>query len=243
MSHQYVWLLWSSAFLIPWTALFLCAGPLRRHMLNVSLATSLLGVTEPIFVPSYWNPPSLFDLAQRTGFDIESFVFCFATGGIAVVLYNATARRTLSPFDHTERHSRRHRFHAIALTAPYLLFPFLYMLPWNPIHAGISALAIGSVATVLCRPDLLRNTVRGGLLFLALYGAFMLGLVVFTPGYIENVWNLPVLTGVVIGGIPLEELLYGFAFGAYWAGLYEHFAWLRGGAAVRAWTGAGARAS
>jgi len=28
---------------------------------------------------------SLFDLAQRTGFDIESFIFCFAIGGITQV--------------------------------------------------------------------------------------------------------------------------------------------------------------
>lgn len=36
------------------------------------------GLTEPLFVPKYWNPPSLFDLAQRTGFGIKSLIFCFA---------------------------------------------------------------------------------------------------------------------------------------------------------------------
>lgn len=40
----------------------------------------LLGFTEPLFVPAYWNPPTLFDLAQRTGFDIESLIFTFAIG-------------------------------------------------------------------------------------------------------------------------------------------------------------------
>lgn len=56
-------------------------------MMVVSLWTSLLGLTEPLFVPEYWAPPSLFDLASRTGFDIESFIFSFAIGGIAVVIY------------------------------------------------------------------------------------------------------------------------------------------------------------
>jgi hypothetical protein len=32
-------------------------------------------LTEPLFVPDYWNPPSLFDLARRSGFDIESVIF------------------------------------------------------------------------------------------------------------------------------------------------------------------------
>ena len=44
-----------------------------------------------------------------------------------------------------------------------------------------------------------------------------------TPGYIAQVWNLPALSGVLIGGIPLEELLFGFSFGWYWTGVYEHF--------------------
>jgi len=29
----------------------------------------------------------------------------------------------------------------------------------------------------------------------------------------------------VIAGIPLEEILFGLAFGMYWTGVYEHLAW------------------
>ena len=227
MKYHYVWLLWSSAFLIPWIALYAAARSRRREMLNVSLATSLLGLSEPIFVPEYWNPPSLFELAQRTGFDIESFIFCFAIGGIGVVFYNAVTRLDVRPVAQGERHSTRHRLHRIALLAPYLVFPPLYLLPWNPIYAGIAALAAGGAANVVCRPDLLRNTLAGGTLFLGLYAAFMLLLVVFAPGYVELVWNLPALSGVLIAGVPPEELAFGFAFGLYWAGLYEHFGWRR----------------
>ena len=223
--YQYVWLIWSSAFLVPWLLLYWAWPELRAHMVKVSAATSLLGLTEPIFVPQYWNPPSLFDLAQRTGFDIESFIFCFAIGGIGAVLYNALAHRELRPVPAVERLSTRHRLHALALMTPYLAFPLLFALPWNPIYAGISALAIGAAATVSCRRELARKTLFGGLLFLGLYAAFMASLVLFVPGYIEQVWNLPDLSGVVIAGIPLEELAFGAAFGMYWTGLYEHFTW------------------
>ena len=223
--YQHVWLLWSTAFLCPWLVLYLCWPELRRPMLRVSALTSLLGLSEPIFVPEYWDPPSLFDLARRTGFDIESFVFCFAIGGIGAVLYRALVQRGPRAVTHAERHSPRHRFHLLALGAPYLVFPPLYFLPWNPIYPGIAALAVGGAANVLCRPDLARNTLLGGALFAMLYGAFMLMLTVWSPGYIEHVWNLPALSGVLIAGIPVEELLFGFAFGLYWAGVYEHFAW------------------
>jgi hypothetical protein len=228
MKYHYVWLLWSSAFLVPWFALYIAARAFRREMLAVSLGTSLLGLTEPIFVPEYWNPPSLFELAQRTGFDIESLIFCFAIGGIGATAYNALARRELQPILPGERHAARHRFHRLALAAPFLAFPPLYLLPWNPIYAGIVALAIGGAANVLCRPDLARGTLLGGALFAGMYAVFMILLIVSASGYVEQVWNLSALSGIRFGGIPLEELAFGFAFGTYWTGIYEHFTWKRG---------------
>ncbi|PIN93121.1 hypothetical protein COU56_03855, partial [Candidatus Pacearchaeota archaeon CG10_big_fil_rev_8_21_14_0_10_31_9] len=56
-------------------------------MFWVSLLTMPFGLTEPLFVPEYWSPPSLFNLAVKTGFDIESLIFCFAVGGIGTVIY------------------------------------------------------------------------------------------------------------------------------------------------------------
>ena len=83
MSVQYAWLVWSLILLGVWLVIYatLDSREKRRKMLVVSLWTSLLGFTEPIFVPAYWSPPSLFDLALTTGFDIESVIFAFAIGG------------------------------------------------------------------------------------------------------------------------------------------------------------------
>jgi hypothetical protein len=223
--YAFTWLFWAGAFLVPWALLYALSPHLRQRMLRVSAATSLLGLTEPIFVPRYWNPPTLFDLAQRTGFDIESLIFCFAIGGIASVFYDAFSRQAIRPVTRAEHAHYRHRLHYAALAAPFIAFPVLYALPWNPIYPGIVALVIGASANVLCREDLTRKTLFGGSLFLALYAAFMAMLVVFTPGYIQQVWNLPELSGILVAGIPLEELAFGFSFGMYWAGIYEHFTW------------------
>ena len=81
MKYHYVWLIWSSAFLVPWILLYLfCNTQLKAQMWWSSVYMSLFALTEPLFVPEYWNPPSLFELAQKTGFDIESFIFSFAIG-------------------------------------------------------------------------------------------------------------------------------------------------------------------
>lgn len=223
MNDHYVWLVWSSAFLVPWLLLFLAFDQHRRQMWWTSLLMAPFGLTEPLFVPEYWNPPSLFELAQRSGFDIESIIFSFAIGGIGSVLYNIITRKRLAPLQLGERHHSRDRRHRWALATPFALFPFLYFLPWNVIYAGIAAMIAGAVAAVLCRPDLKSNTLVGGGLFLAIYTIFLLGLKWSAPGYIEQVWNLKALSGIVIYGLPIEELLFGFAFGLFWSGMYEHF--------------------
>ena len=215
--------------MVPWVILYLlCSHSQRQQMRQGSIFMAPFGLTEPLFVPSYWNPPSLFELAQRTGFDIESIIFSFAIGGLGAVLYNRLTRRRLEAVAPEERRHARHRWHRWALAMPFALFPVLYFLPWNPIHAGIAAMLLGAIAAVVCRPDLKANILLGGVLFLAFYTIFLLGLKWSAPGYIEQVWNLKALSGVLIYGLPLEELLFGFAFGLFWTGIYEHFNWKRG---------------
>ena len=221
----YVWLVWSSAFLIPWVALYAAYPGYRKAMLWSSLFTMPFGLTEPLFVPEYWSPPSLFDLALRTGFDIESLIFCFGIGGVGAVLVKLIGGQRLHSVPGAERRSRRHRFHKLALTSPFLIFPFLYFLPWNPIYPSIVAMVLGSVATILCRPDLKRATAVGGTIFLAYYMLFLVALECTAAGYIERVWNLDALTGWTVAGLPAEELLFAGSFGMYWTGVYEHFTW------------------
>ena len=222
---HYTWLIWASAFMLPWALLFIARRDLRSPMLWASALTAPFGLTEPLFVPAYWNPPSLFDLAQRTGFDIESLIFCYAIGGVGVAAYRALTPAPLKMMAHHERSSPLHRWHRLMLVSPFLVFIALLPLGWNPIYPGILAMFGGAAATVQCRPDLWRNTLFGGAVFLALYTAFLLGLKWIWPGYIQAVWNLDALLAWRPAGLPLEELLFGFAFGMYWSGVYEHLTW------------------
>ncbi len=106
---------------------------------------------------------------------------------------------------------------------PFVAFP----VPWNPIYPAILALFLGAVAAILCRPDLKRKSWIGGVLFLGYYAIFLAGLEWSAPGYIERVWNLDALSGIVISFMPIEELLFAIAFGMCWSGVYEHFTWRR----------------
>src|SRR5713226_2390626 len=172
-SYHYVWLIWASSFLIPWSILFLLFRQYREIMIKASICTVPFGLTEPLFVPKYWSPPSLFDLAQTTGFDIESLIFTFGIGGIGAVLYNVITRSQLAAVQKSEKRLHRHRLHRQALLVPVAVFPLLYFLPWNPIYPAFAALAAGAVAAMLCRPDLMGKTWIGGIVFTGYYGLFV----------------------------------------------------------------------
>ena len=224
-SFRYVWLIWASAFLIPWGALYIVFPAQRKVMRWASIFTAPFGLTEPLFVPAYWNPPSLFNLAQKTGFDIESIIFCFAIGGIGTIFYNLLTGRSLVAAGSHEKTQPLHRLHLMAMLSPFAVFLALVFFPWNLIYPAIVAMAAGGVAIASCRPDLKMKIGVGGFLFLAVYVIFLLGLRWLWPSYIERVWNLKALTGVLISGMPLEEFFFAFGFGMYWSGVYEHVMW------------------
>ncbi len=224
-SDRYVWLIWSSAFIVPWLIIYMAFPAQRRIMLWASLFTTPFGLSEPLFVPEYWLPPSLFNLAENTGFDIESLIFCFGIGGIAAALYNLVTQRIPLPVTDNERSAPLHRHHYKALMSPFIAFLLLYFFPWNPIYPSIIALFVGAIATMMCRPDLINKTWIGGVLFLVYYAIFLAGLEWTAPGYIDRVWNLDALSGLSIAFMPIEELLFAIGFGMYWSGVYEHFTW------------------
>ena len=195
-------------------------------MLVVSFFTSLLGLTEPLFVPEYWSPPSLFDLASRTGFDLESPIFSFGIGGIVVALYSLIFKSGRISVSNHERHNIHHRFHALAiLSAPILFIVLLFSTNFNPIYSAIISMIIGGFATWYCRPDLKAKMLVSAFLFLLLYAIYFYTLISIAPGYVEDVWNLNAITGILLLGIPVEELLFAFSFGFIWSSIYEHLAW------------------
>ena len=223
-----VWLFWSLLLIVVWLAVyFTLKRPESKHeMLVVSLWTSLLGLTEPLFVPAYWSPPALFDLARTTGFDIESIIFSFGIGGLAVVLYERVFPVRHVHLTKEEMTNLRHKFHPLALlSAPIVFVVFLAFTHLNPIYDAIIALVIGGLFTWYCRPDLKRKMVVSALLFLGLYFAYFYTLILFSPGYVGQVWNLPAISGILILGVPVEELLFAFSFGFFWSSIYEHLTW------------------
>ncbi len=229
MDFTYAYLTISTLLLLVWLFLYWKKPNSRKKMLLVSFFTAPLGLTEPLFVPSYWLPFTLFDLARRTRFDLESLLFSFAVGGITTLFYEVIWSKSRKPETPHEMSDGRHRLHRLALLSPIAVFGLLYLFTsLNPIYSASIAMVVGAIATGFCRPDLFKAMLVGSLLFLSLYFVmFLVGIVLPFPGYVQAVWNLNALSGVLIVGVPIEELLWAASLGAMWSSIYEHFTWYK----------------
>ncbi len=219
---MYEWLVFAVIFDIIWLVLYVLKPHLRRQMLWVGALTALTGLLEPIFVPRYWTPPSLFNLAATTHFDIESIIFSFGRGGIGSVLYEAALKMQHRKMMPAELRRERRWFHLLSLSVMPIVFGVLFFFTGlNPIYCVSAALFLGALAAVACRPDLAWNTALGGLLFVGLYFIVFFLVTQVYPDFVSS-WNLAALSGILVLGVPLEELMYASAFGMLWSGVYEH---------------------
>lgn len=222
------WLIFSLMFLAAWLIVWITKKTLRKEMIWASIFTAPFGLTEPLFVPEYWNPPSLFNLAAKTGFDIESIIFCFAIGGIGAVLYETIFKMKHQKISKHEMHSKGHRFHLLALSSPIIVFIILFFLTdLNPIYSASVAMFIGGISALLCRPDLKKKIWASGFIFLMLYSIFFILFNILYPGRILEIWNLSAISGILFLGIPIEEFIFAFTFGMLWSSIYEHINWYK----------------
>lgn len=220
---MHVYLIVSVALLGLWLVFYLARPLHRRDLLRVSLWSMTFGVAEPFFVPRYWSPPTLWDLAGRTGFDVESLIFSFANGGVLFAIYDVIFRRRRTSSRDVREHPEKPLAHRVAVFFPPALFlVFVTLTGLNPIYAACLGLAGGSLVMLGCRPDFWpKMAATSGLVGLAYSASFLLFDAAF-PGYAEAVWNLKALSGWQVWGLPVEELLFALAFGFFGPAIYEY---------------------
>lgn len=224
----YAFLIGSLWLLAIWLFIFARKPTPKKEMFWVSFWTAFLGLTEPLFVPEYWNPPTLFNLAQRTGFDIESIIFAFSVGGIASIIYEAIFKVKHEIIPLKERLKAIHGLHYLFLfLAPVVIVAFERLTEVNPIYSSSIGMFVGALGAIVCRRDLIQKILFGGTVFLFLYLLFFLIFNLIFPGYVDRVWNLEAISGIRIFGLPVEELLFALTFGMLWSSLYEHLTWRR----------------
>lgn len=214
----YQWLFGSLLFLSAWAVLFVINPSLRKEMFFVSALTAPFGLVQALFVPSYWDPPSFFGFGGAIGFDLESIIFSFAIGGIAAVIH-----KSISRVSHRDGDSElRPGLHALAISSPFVSGALLFLFTEaNPIYISSTALLVGGLSISISRPDLIKSILFGAVLFTALYFSLFQIILHLFPDFVD-MWNLPAISGILVAGVPIEELIFAFAYGSMWSGFYDH---------------------
>jgi hypothetical protein len=193
-------------------------------MLIISSGLVLLALFLEYYVwtADWWRPETI----TGTRIGIEDVIISFTNGGLGAVLYEFIFRKR------TRLLKKNSRFMQIFVKNKFLvLIPSLigitYLLSsfWLFGSHSFWSTTIGVLLAVLVmiifRPDLFINSVIGGVaLVLVTIPVYLIEMVIF-PGVIEKFWLLQNISGILVLGIPFEDLIFYLVSGMFLAPSYE----------------------
>ena len=183
----------------------------RRKDLRVEmLVNGILGglvafATAQHFLGKYWSPITLFNLNNS----IEDFIFGFLLCSESAGIYSFILRK---------HYENIHPWNAIKanifkVLITFLVTPILFILleqfnKLNPIYNSMISTIIPLGIITLIKRSLLKILVFTGL-FIFLYTiTFYLIFNILFSGIIADWWNLNNISGILLFGIPIEELIW-----------------------------------
>lgn len=222
--ESFKYLIWVGFFAAIWIVFLMLRPDLRKQSVIVGLFVAILTpLVEWWHLLDYWNPIFIFEfrlLELRIG--VEEIFLGFFIGAISSIGYDVIFRK--SP-----EHKLQNR-KPLSFAFPILVFSVLYGIGaglvvftgMNSIYASFIAFAVAIVGLSFLRKDLIWSGFLSGIIFsLILYFSYALWLEVLFPGTIQEWWYLSNLSGVLVTGVPVEEILWGFTWGWVAGMLYE----------------------
>jgi hypothetical protein len=100
-------------------------------------------------------------------------------------------------------------------------FGFTSQLGLNVIYdSALTCLVVGAYVAWY-RPRLRWQVWAGGIVFTAIYAVVLVITELRYPTFYDDCWNLKALSGIRIGRAPIEEYMFAFTMGVFWAPLFE----------------------
>lgn len=222
-NFKYAYLIGNFFFLLVWIILFLYRRDLRKEMLTMSLLVAPLGFTQVFYFQDYWRPDYFWKpIINMVG--IEDILFSFFIGGIAAVIYEEFFGKK-----YTKRHLQSRIWWMFGFVVLSIVFMAIGRLIFkiNFMYLSILFSLFIGVLIIILRHDLLMDALFSGLLIGGLMFIFYLVFGQLFDGIIQKWWMLKNISGILIFGVPLEELMWGFSWGFVAGPTYEFIKGLR----------------
>ena len=215
--YAYGYLIGALVYAAVWAVLFWRRPDLQREMAVMGGLMALYAVPHEalLYTRDWWHPPTI--TGTRVG--VEDLLYAIGNGGVlAVICAIALRRRTVPDAPLPPLGARLLPYAVNALVPPFLVVVGLHSF----VASGVGALL--ALALVLrARPDLagvaVGSALIGTLVALPVYWLIE----ALLPGFIAYVWYLDRLSGVLVTGIPVEDLLW-YLYTAALCGTYYKFA-------------------
>lgn len=213
--YQYAYAIGSVIIFPLWLILFIFRKDLRREMLILGFFVGIFALLPEFlwFLKDYWDP-----LRYLTVFAYvwQEFLFGFLLGGIASVIYEFL-------FDKKERKGKIHWLHffipPLVVLASFGIFTNIFHI--NSMYSNIIGFCLLLLIIIVSRPDLLVDSLVSGITVGILCMTGYTVMFFFYPRLIADWWLLQNTSGILIRGIPLEEIVWFFMFGLVCGPMYE----------------------
>ncbi len=214
-NFHYAYIFGCLFFSVIWICLFSLRKDLRKEMLIMSILVAPLGpLSELFYRRDYWQP-QLFD--GRT-IGLEDLWWSFLIGGITAVVYEEFFGKK-----YLKRHLKKHSHWMLGMAALFILWMIVgnRIFGFNSIYVSSLGFLIIGFVSLLSRHDLIKDAFFSGFFISILMFLMYFTLTPLFPGVIQKWWMLKNISGVVIFGAPLEEIMWGFCWGFMAGPLYE----------------------
>jgi Lycopene cyclase len=216
ISASYVYLGTCGVFLCVWLMLYLLRKDTRREMLTMSLLVGVVSICTLYFwyTIDWWHPKTL----TGTRIGIEDFLIGFAGGGVMSACYEIVSGIR---YRYSGRTSYTVRALALLVFLALITSVFFYGFSVTSFWSTVLGLSIATAVMLFFRPDLIRNSFLSGVLSLLLvlpaYGFILYA----SPTWVSQTYDWRYLSGILVFGIPIEELVFWFLSGLFFGPFYE----------------------
>ena len=176
----------------------------------------MLAIAGPVIeywlIPNYWSPLFLVHISYRSWhFGIEDFLLTFAIAGISAGLFEGVALRRGFPELPRVTDKALLRIFAFCALGFFLMVLLASVLRLTPIHALLLAVVIPTGLILFKSWRILSIVFPIAMVFGLLFWLhYILLILTLFPGLIQAWWNLDATFGIMLLGIPIEEMLWAF---------------------------------
>ena len=227
VSFESAYLVLTLPFVVFWFLFFAFSKKTRKQQLIMSLILLPAGtISELFYFQDYWSPGSVlsFDLGP-VPILLEDLVFSFCFGGVASVAYILFWKQKLAHFYRRGSPSLLGEWWFIILLGTAFSVS-LFVLGVNSIFASSIGNLLGALLIILNRRELAFVSFYGGLstaLIMLIGYSLLLPVVANDNEILQQGWFLyGTSLDIRPFGVPLTEMVWAFATGAFIGPLYEY---------------------